>query len=195
MSRKTWIYAGLGIAAGMGAVGLVKLLSGPRVVKGKSRVFLLGDSLAVGLRPHLQVLASEARVAFDALAKEGTRIDQWAQSTALNESLQQFQPTLILVSLGTNDEYLASSAAGRQKPYLETLLRKLNSTGADVAWIGPPKLPKANSNGVVPLIRSTVKESHYFPSDTLTIPRGPDSLHPTARGYASWAGALWRWLS
>jgi len=35
----------------------------------------------------------------------------------------------------------------------------------------------------------------YFPSQRLTIPRGADQLHPTARGYAAWAGAIWQWLS
>lgn len=194
MSRRTWIYAGLGLAAGMSAVGLVKLLSGPRIVRGKSRVFLLGDSLAVGLKPHLTMLARESRVAFEALAKEGTRIDQWANNAALLQRLEQFRPTLILVSLGTNDEYLSGNAPARQKPYLARLMSHLEATGAEVAWIGPPQLPKP-SNGIVALIRGSIRDSHYFPSANLQIPRGPDGLHPTARGYASWAGALWRWLS
>ncbi len=35
----------------------------------------------------------------------------------------------------------------------------------------------------------------YFHSEKLEMPRGPDNLHPTARGYAGWAGAIWHWLS
>lgn len=192
---KTWIYAGLAVAAGVSAVGLVKLLSGPRVKPGRSRVFLVGDSLAVGLAPHLKALSAEAKIPFEALAKEGTRIDQWAGSQVLRDKLQAFAPTLILVSLGTNDEYLGEGGAQRQAPYLQTLLQNLRAASPEVAWIGPPRLPKASSNGVVALIRSKVPDTHYFPSENLDITRGPDGLHPTARGYAAWAGSIWRWLS
>jgi len=192
--NKSWMYAGLAVAAGVSAVGLVKLLSGPRIVPGKSRVFLLGDSLAVGLTTPLRALSAEASVPFEALAKEGTRIDQWAQNATLYQRLQAFAPTLILVSLGTNDEYMGAGAPERQDPYLQALLKNLRAIAPDVAWIGPPKLPRASS-GITALIRSRVPNSNYFPSENLEISRGPDGLHPTARGYAAWAGSIWRWLS
>lgn len=195
MASKAWIYAGLGIAAaGVGAVGLVRALSGPRVRPG-DRMFLVGDSFAVGLAPHLAVLAREGRAEFEHVAKEGTRIDQWANSQVMKDKLKQFRPTLVVVSLGTNDEYLGEGGAARQAPYLDVLLRNLQGLAPEVAWIGPPKLPKPKSNGVLALLRSKIPESHYFPSQNLQVPRGPDALHPTARGYAGWAGAIWRWLS
>lgn len=192
--NKAWIYAGLAVGAGTAAVGLVKLLSGPRLHPGRSRLLLVGDSLAVGLAPHLKALSAEAGIAFDSLAKEGTRIDQWANSQKLQEKLRSFQPTLVLVSLGTNDEYLSAGAPERQAPYLQALLRNIRALAPEVAWIGPPTLPKA-TNGVVEMIRSGVPDSHYYPSENLDIARGPDAIHPTARGYAAWAGSLWRWLS
>lgn len=194
MSNKAWIYAGLGIAAGMSAVGLVRVLRQPRVRSGKSRVFLFGDSLAVGLEPHLKALSQEANIAFDSVTKSGTRIDQWAKSQVLLDRLGKFQPTLVLISLGTNDEYLGSGAATKQAPYLSELLKNVKKFAPEVVWIGPPTLPRPSS-GIVKLIRGNISSDHYFPSDTLEIPRGPDGLHPTARGYAAWAGALWRWLS
>ena len=192
--NKTWIYAGLAVAAGVSAVGLVKVFSGPRIRPGRSRVFLVGDSLAVGIAPHLKALSAESRIAFDYVAKEGTRIDQWANSQVLQEKLKLFQPTLVLVSLGTNDEYLSEGAPARQAPYLQTLLANLGAAAPEIAWIGPPTLPK-RTNGMVALIRSRVPDSHYFASENLEIVRGPDALHPTARGYATWAGSIWRWLS
>jgi lysophospholipase L1-like esterase len=190
-STRRWIYVAIGAAVG---VGLVKALGvGRPKLEESSRVLLVGDSLAVGLAPHLRALAKEQRLPFDALSKEGTRIDQWAQSAALRQKLAQFQPTLVLVSLGTNDEYLMGDAVQRQKPYLEQLLQLVGS--AELVWVGPPSLPKPRSNGIVALIRSLVPAEAYFPSETLQIPRGPDRLHPTARGYAAWAGALWQWLN
>jgi len=124
----------------------------------------------------------------------GTRIDQWDDSAWLDQALTDFQPTLILVSLGTNDEYMQGDAVTRQRPHLDALLSKLEATGADIIWIGVPTLPKAASNGITAMIQDAVK--YYYPSESLTIPRGgADHLHPTVAGYAGWAGAIWTWLS
>lgn len=193
MSSRSWIYAGLGVAAIGTAVGLVRVMAAPRVRPGRSRVFLFGDSLAVGLAPHLKALFEESGVPFAQVSKSGTRIDQWANSEVLQKKLTEFQPTIIMVSLGTNDEYLPGAAVARQAPYLATLRENVGRHG-DLVWIGPPTLPK-ETNGVTGMIKGEIPSSHYFASDQLSIPRGPDSIHPTARGYAAWAGSIWRWLS
>lgn len=193
MSDRRWVYAGLGVAAIGSAIGLVRILKAPRVRPGKSRVFLVGDSLAVGLAPHLKTLFAETGIPFAHLAKSGTRIDQWANSQVLQQKLTEFSPTLILVSLGTNDEYLPEGAVERQRPYLAQLVENLEPH-AELVWIGPPTLPK-QSNGIVAMLRQELASSYYFSSDKLTIDRGPDRIHPTARGYAAWAGSIWRWLS
>lgn len=192
-SERRWVYAGLGVAAIGGAVGLVRLMSAPRVRAGKSRVFLVGDSLAVGLAPHLKALFQETGVPFAQVSKSGTRLDQWANSQVLQSKLAEFKPTIILVSLGTNDEYIPGDAVARQRPYLEALRDNLGRHG-EVAWIGPPTLPK-ETNGITAMLKAELPSSHYFASDQLSIPRAPDNIHPTARGYAAWAGSIWRWLS
>ena len=184
------VYGGL-LAAAAGTAFVV--FDGPKVKRG-SRVFLLGDSLSVGLSRPLAQLAKEHGVEFAHMGKVGTRIDQWANNAALFDAIRKFKPTLILVSLGTNDEFMKLDGGKRQAPYLETLLTKLRAI-APVAWIGPPKLPKPDTNGVIPLILKKVPSSHYFPSQKLTIPRAGDKLHPTTSGYAGWAGAIWKWLS
>ena len=186
---RAWVYAGLAAVAGM---GLVRALRPSRLKPGESRIMLVGDSLAVGLSTPLGALSKDAKILFDPLATVSTRIDQWAQSGTLVDHLASFKPTLVLVSLGTNDEYLSGDAVSRQRPYLEQLLSRFQ--GTDVVWIGPPTLPKP-TNGIVPMLQARLPSSHYFPSHTLTIARGPDQIHPTAKGYAAWAGALWQWLS
>jgi lysophospholipase L1-like esterase len=192
MSSRPWVYAGLGLAAIGSAIGLVRFMQGPRL-SSRSRVFLFGDSLAVGLAPHLKSLFDESKVPFAQVSKSGTRLDQWANSQVLQSKLQEFEPTIILVSLGTNDEYMPGDAPSKQQPYLEQLIENVSPYG-EIVWIGPPTLPKS-SNGIVPMLKDTLPRSHYFASDALQIPRGPDGIHPTARGYAAWAGSIWRWLS
>jgi lysophospholipase L1-like esterase len=201
---KSWLYAGLVAVAGL---GVLRVMTGPRVKRGM-RVLLIGDSLAVGMAPHFQALAKEAGVNFQSLAIVGTRIDQWASSAQLQKTLDQFQPELVMISLGTNDEYLTGDAVTRQRPALETLINKISqyTRNADyglgpewIVWIGPPTLPKP-TNGIVAMIQAAAgtplaPRFYYYHSEQLELPRGPDKLHPTARGYAGWAGAVWHWLS
>lgn len=193
-TSKQWLYAGLALVAG---VGVVRLMSGPRLKKGL-RVLLIGDSLALGTLPHYSALAKEAGIEFKGLGVTGSRIDQWAGSQELPKVLASFKPDLVLVSLGTNDAFMkGADVVGTQRAQLEKLLLQLH--GRDVVWIGPPTLPNPPSPGVVLMIQEAAgalaPRFHYFHSERLQIPRGPDAIHPTVRGYAGWAGAVWHWLS
>lgn len=216
LTNRAWIYVGLG-AATLTAVGLVELLGAPTLRKG-DRVLLVGDSLAVGLTAPLGALCRDNGIAFQSLATVGTRIDQWASSQPLTDALASFQPTVVLVSLGTNDAYMQPSPgediAARQAPYMEQLLSKIeqyphaSDSGAGpraIAWVAPPTLPSAAVS--LPSVRILIQSEHaihfprikprvaLFPTERLTLPRGPDGIHPVARGYAAWAGALWQWLT
>ena len=193
-TSKQWLYAGLALVAG---VGVVRLMSGPRLRKGL-KVLLIGDSLAVGTAPHYAALAKEAGVEFKGLGVTGTRIDQWAGSQELPKVLGSFNPDLVLISLGTNDAFMqGADVVAKQRTQLERLLQQLQ--GRDVVWIGPPTLPNPPSPGIVLMIQEAAgalaPRFHYFHSERLQIPRGPDGIHPTVRGYAGWAGAVWHWLS
>lgn len=204
-ATKQWLYAGLALVAGL---GMVRLMNGPRLRKGL-RVLLIGDSLAVGMAPHFAALAKEAGVNFQAMATVGTRIDQWATNADLAKLAQSFKPELVLVSLGTNDEYMQGDVVAKQRAALDKLLLVLMDwthshdygLGPEhIVWIGPPTLPKAKSNGIVAMIQDAAgsvlsPRYWYFHTERMEIPRGPDSIHPTARGYAGWAGAVWHWLS
>lgn len=174
----------------------MRLIFAPRLKPGESRVLVIGDSLAVGLSPYLADMAKQERIGFSSLAIVGTRIDQWSDNAALKERLTSFRPTIVLVSLGTNDEYLSGSdAVTRQQAALRRLVALLMTASPEhIIWIGPPTLPKP-TNGIVAMLQDAVPSRDYFHSESLTIPRGPDGIHPTARGYAGWAGAIWQWLS
>lgn len=188
------LYAGLLVAAA--GVGLVRAFRGPRIKPGKTRLLLVGDSLAVGLTPPVRALAADAKVPFESQAASGFRIDQWARSKKLEERLASFKPTMALVSLGTNDAYATGPTVVQQTAAaLETLLGKLRRSGAEVVWIGPPKLPGAKTPAVLGMLKQVIPSSHYFPSERLGIPKAPDGIHSTPKGYAGWAGAIWRWLS
>jgi lysophospholipase L1-like esterase len=194
---RTWLYAGLLV---VGGVGLAKVLQpGPTVRRG-DRLLLAGDSLAVGLAPPLGQLAKENGVAFEAIGQVGSTVQMWAPGTALNAQLKQKldqKPKVVLISLGTNDEAMLLDRARAEVPKLEALIQMVKASGAELGWIGPPAFLPGQSfkpNGFTLAIRNRVTGGSYFPSERLDIPRGPDRLHPTVRGYAGWAGAIWQWL-
>lgn len=194
-SNRAWLLAGAALAAVGGAI--VFLGRRPKI-DADSRILLVGDSLAQGLAPQLRAMAEDEGLPFVALGVQGSLISDWAglvptdSSAALAATLESFRPTLILVSLGTNDEYASASYAASEADDLEALLALVEEYG-EVVWLGPPELPHEESNGATAMIRQTGVA--YFPSDRLEIPRGGDNLHPTVAGYGSWAGMLWSWLT
>ncbi len=195
---------GIGAAlAGATAVGLVDLFSGPSLKAG-DRVLLVGDSLAVGLTVPCGSLAREHGITFKALAIVGTRIDQWASSSDLAQTLATFQPTIVIISLGTNDAYMMGppDPGQRQAPYLDKLLSLLESAvPRAIVWLQPPTLPPAATalasiRTLIDSARRRVRTPVFvFQTQKLSLPRGPDGIHPVASGYAQWAGALWQWLT
>lgn len=184
------VYLGLGAAATIGVLSALSSKS-PRLTR-KMHLGLIGDSLAVGLSTPLTVLSKCLGNQFSYATQGGTRIDQWAKDPRLDQLLLS-KPDLVLVSLGTNDEYTwKGDLAAKDSLPLGTLLSKIRSAGAEVAWIGPPSLPISTKN-VEGLIRPRV--DYYFDSTQVQFPRTPDGIHATAKGYAVWAGALWNWMS
>lgn len=177
-------------------VGLARLLipGRPRITDG-SRVLLVGDSHAQGLNTPLKAMATERGVPYVGLAKVGSRIDYWAASAALDDALASFDPTLVLVSLGTNDAYMGGDVSARQAPALESLLAKLS--GRDVVWLGPPALPEVHSGMRLDLRFLeflAANAPHFLDTAGLLISMGPDGIHPTVLGYAGWSGAIWNEL-
>jgi lysophospholipase L1-like esterase len=200
MDRR-WILGGVLFAGG---IGLVRVLTYRPKLKKNSRILVIGDSLAVGMTPHFELLAKETELPFSARAIGGTRVDQWVDSKKLLSLLDTFQPTHVLISLGTNDAYtpLKPENVNADTQELVAIIKEAN---ANPIWIGAPDLPTPVNCPPCPSgefdLRTenlaAIKEAapYYFDSTTLNIPKSPDGIHPTARGYAGWAGAIWNWLT
>ena len=195
--NRAWVLAGAALAAGVG-VAFYLSERHPKLSE-ESRVLVVGDSMAEGLTPFLRTLSEEAGLPFMALHARGSTITDWAGlvptdlSAALDAALVDFEPTVVIVVLGTNDEYLSQASLDAEADDIEALLGKLEDLGLDVAWVGVPPLPKPESNGAVELIAETGVA--VFPTENVDIPRAPDRLHPSVAGYGKWAGGLWSWLS
>ena len=203
---RAWLLAGLALAAG---VGIATLMGKPRVKLGTdSRILLVGDSLAQGVDPHLRALAKGAGYPYEAAYKVSSRIDYWT-GARLQEALDKARPTLAIVMLGTNDLAGQGSAAQVEKD-AAALLAQLEhearpecyGLGVDVLWVSPLLSMQASHAAQFAALEKAVAASssgcgkaELFDSTAHDIRVGTDLIHPTAAGYASWAGAIWKRIS
>lgn len=153
-----------------------------------TRIALIGDSLAVGLAPQLKALATIDSIPFRAEGHVGTTPKQWATQTSAcgqcGDWLAEFKPTIVLVSLGTNDIGYASPPAN----YYQTIRDRITALGATVVWIDPPMMP----NDRLTAVRDVIASLGVQVIPPANIPIGPDNIHPTS--YVGWAKLIWQTL-
>lgn len=172
--KRAWIWAGIAVAAGVGLVALLDEAPRPST----RRVLLAGDSLAEGLRVPMKTLAESSGMLFRSASTRSAS----ACPEALTAAMKQFRPDLVLICVGADKALLA------EPPLVAELCRIAMADGAHVVWVGAPGADPA----ALAMIRKAAPS--IFPTEALDLPRGPDAFHPTAKGYAGWAGAIWRWL-
>lgn len=189
-------HVGIGlIGAGLLAAAAAFLRRPRSSARASGPMLLLGDSLAVGLSGPFKSLG----LPMQSIAIEGTTTEYWTTTgrarlaTALTPSIGT-----VLVSLGTNDAYAGESYAPRALASTHQLLSTLIGAGAQVLWIGPPKLPssygsKLLSQGTLDTIRQVVEATDgalWLDHGNTNLPRQSDQLHPTQAGYLAWANLL-----
>lgn len=191
-SPTPWLLGGIITLAGVGIIyqirrGAEGAFCVPEIKPG-SRVLLFGDSLAVGLQTPMRDLASKTGCDFTALAVSGTTMARWINDAQLASTLQTFQPTLTITSLGTNDSK-ANYTAEQLAANVQAIHNRATSTGAHHLWVLPPKLPFPDR------VSSIIHDQNIpaFPSASLPLPQ-PDQIHTTGRGYAGWAEHIWAYL-
>ena len=157
------------------------------------RVLLIGDSLAVGLTKPMQALADAQGIVFRGHAEVGTRIDQWDGGARWDAALQGFSPTVVVISLGTND-FKMFDPATQQAGHITGLLQKIRDLGARSAWIIPPTMPFPDK-GLRQAIADAGPDLALHAEQIVNIPRAEDKIHYTPSGYTMFAQALWSCLT
>jgi lysophospholipase L1-like esterase len=170
------------LAAALAAVALVPAGASAQLiaVNPSSPVLVVGDSLAVGLRPYLaEQLGTD--VAWD--AKSGRTTPQGL--SALRAALKVVQPSTVVVSLGTND----GSSPVRFQDRIDRMLGAIGSKRC-VVWANiyrpSRKGPYAALNTVLTAEAARVSRLHLV--DWLSAVKGrdvtlPDGLHPDTEGF------------
>jgi len=168
----------------------------------KDRFLIVGDSLAVGLGAALA--AEGADVANRTVAKSGAQITAFVGNgsmvSALEQAITEFGPTVVLVSLGTNDEAVRKTkpdtdVTAAKAKQVEELLKRL--VGYHTIWIGPPSfkawpMDRKFRNTLLAM----VGPENYFPTETaFNENRANDGIHFTATGYRKWLKAISNWIT
>lgn len=149
-----------------------------------STLLLAGDRYAWGLSPFLGQLCRDTNVRYVDDVDDDATIESWAKGR-LSARVQAEQPHMVMVSLGPRgvvDDKLVTTIA--------VIAADARSKGATLVWLRPPD--KGDASRPFRLLLDE-KKIPSFHSEALALPRGLDG-DPSARGYAGWAGALWRWI-
>jgi len=180
--KRSWIYSGLAHPRG---VVLARSERPRRRLRSGSSLLLCGDEHAWGLRPFLGHLCRDGGVSFSARAHRCT-LEDWADSAGLRAAVAEFEPTVVVMSLG-----LCGAPSEKTAATVRDIAAAARSSRGTLVWLRPPERSAAGAGLRQQLDHAKVPSFH---SDALELPRGPDGKLPTARGYAGWAGALWRWI-
>lgn len=188
-----WIVAG-GLALGAGAWAVAASSRKPTLGKG-DRLWVIGDSLGVGLLPRLVKLGSAAGIEVGGNPKGGTMTFQWAKKFDLLDPILNAQAQHVLVVLGTNDAagnstYVHEQFAG----YVDALAKRLTDESLQVTWLMPgtsPGLPQEKTDTVADIILARSHADGFAVLDTNEAPVQyvHADVHPTPAGYdtlAAW---------
>ena len=162
------------------------------LVPSGKKVLIIGDSLAVGLSPELSKLLRKNGYTTASHAKIGTNTVQWLKW--IKEDLAVHKPSLVIVSLGTNDAAANQQWIERNKESFLKLIKQVESSGAKIMWIGPPEFD-AKLLPRVPYVRDIIIGAApiFYDSRGFDIPRASDKIHSTPAGYKAWANDIWNW--
>lgn len=114
--------------------------------------------------------------------------ETWANGDELERALAEYDPELVLISLGSNELFVTDFEARR------AFIRKLTSAigGRSCLWIGPPAWAKGA--GFLDVLQESVAPCRYFDAAGLRMERQADGRHPTWGASYRWATQVWKAL-
>jgi hypothetical protein len=182
-TRRAWIYGGLALAEGVGLVAPSARSARARKNPVLYDLAVWGDELAQGLAVPLKQLVG-GRTTLACHGRPDSRLSDWLRSGWARDLGQTVRrPTLLLAAFQWDDPEDMSRMSEA-----ETLL----GPHGEVVWLIAP----STTLGTVEVIANGFPNpERLFRSDELDLQLGPDGRHPTAAGYAGWAGAIWAWIT
>lgn len=159
------------------------------------RILLAGDSMADGL---LSPLGQYCETRGHKLIRGGwtsSTIVGWAYSNRLTKLINKYNPTYVIMALGSNELYTT------ELKVRETLVNKISdeASGIKFVWIGPPHWRE--DKGLDDMLKETLSDNRYFSSKSMFLSeplrnkRAPDKRHPSIYAFGVWADSIAAWIT
>lgn len=162
LRKRRWVYEGLGLPPGVMAASARPFVR--RRMPGQ--LLLVGDEVAQSIAPPLTRLCRDARVAILAQAKPASTPEQWCEQGWLIDALGRTVPDLLLLG------FMATAG-------VEEVERLARMASCPTLWISP-------------LTPAELAPHGELVAHPVHLPDSPDTMVPTAAGYAAWAGEVWK---
>ena len=154
-------------------------------IESGTRVLVFGDSFVdAGLSQEIKKLVEIRSGKALSNAWTSSTTTAWATGDKLASMLAGFKPDVVFVSIGANEVFLPAPETRAQ--YIRAIVKRLDKRPC--VWIGTP-LWKGET-GITAVEKANCAPCTYFDSNAINIDRGPDKIHPSVKGGAAWADAV-----
>ena len=154
------------------------------------QIFLLiGDSMTLNLAYRLNDYAEKNGHKAYSVNWDSSNTSKWAKSDRLDEFIKEKQPTIVLVSLGSNELFVRQPDA--LKPNIQKILNKIGDR--PFIWIGPPNWKK--DEGLNDMLEAFLPAGTFFRTEGMELDRKGDHIHPTRAAAALWMDSIMSWQS
>jgi hypothetical protein len=157
-----------------------------------SRILHIGDSFAGALGIELNKVLKNAGVKSRLEFETSTYIPTWAYQKKLKDLVSDYNPDLVLISLGANE--LENPEPEKRAPLVKKIVESLG--GRSCVWVAPALWEGAKS-ALLDVIKANVEPCVYLDMNRLVkkMPRAGDKIHPSMATRPDWALATARWLA
>jgi lysophospholipase L1-like esterase len=154
-------------------------------IEAGTRVLVFGDSFVdAGLSQQIKKLVEGRGGKVLSNAWTSSTTTAWATGDKLAGMLNGFKPDVVFVSIGANEVFLPAPETRAQ--YIRAIVKRIDKRPC--VWIGTP-LWKGET-GITAVEKANCAPCTYFDSNAIAVDRGPDKIHPSGKGGAAWADAV-----
>jgi lysophospholipase L1-like esterase len=155
-------------------------------------VLHIGDSFAGALGIELNRRFKEHGVRGVLRYETSSYIPTWASDAKLSGYLAQYDPDLVLVTLGANELEVVDPTIRVRT--IRKLVERLE--GRTCVWVGVPLWDGARG-ALLDVIREHCAPCVYLDSNHLfpDMPRARDNIHPSMQAREEWAARVLDWLA
>lgn len=152
-------------------------------------IFIFGDSMTFNLALRLAQYARQNGHKIYSVNWDSSNTKLWATTDTLKYFLDDFKPTQVFISLGSNELYYKNPEV--HGPYVKKIIETLDTI--PYVWIGPPNWN--GSSEFNEMLARICKPGSFFRSEGMTLKRKKDKIHPTREASALWIDSIMRWVS